>query len=300
MLEEQQLTSNTQEAWDYNPQQNEQVAQETADQLQPSIEPGQDPSQQLAATQSPEPVIPEAQYKSLQAGYTQTRQELMDLSRRNQQLTDMLIQRQQPTQQAEKPLNIWDSSEEEITARLNKDFKGTMRSMIQTEAELLADKKLAGVREDLVATQAILNEQRLNASISSLQHRYGAVPEYRQLMEKAVDYVTGPGAADARRNPAEALERQFKFEFYSAAERNPALMANVRQNVQAQNNQLEADKRMAAPMTTRSNVSQPPHQPLSNPQGQPTQSQIARQIATYGDDNFWNGGRQFNASFQEY
>jgi len=302
---EQQPTDSTQESWDYNPQQNPEQANEgTADQLpNQSIESGIDPASQLAQQQSQEQFVPESQYRSLQAGYTQSRQELAELQRRNQMLTDTLLSRQttqqQPLQQQQSQ-SIWDLPEEDLSGRLQKNFKGTLRELITAEAEALADKKLSGVREDLVATQAILNEQRLNATMNNLGSRYGNVPDYQNLLSKAVDYVTGAGINEARRDPAGALERQFKYELYSAAEQNPAILAAIRNDAQARNTQLEADKRMAAPMTTRSNVSQPAHQPLVQPNGVTNNAQIARQISTYGNDDFWQGGRQFNASFSEY
>lgn len=306
--ETQQPAQGTQESWDYSPPEHAQDG--TADQQLQSMDAqgqpqqGTDASQQLAQQQA-EAVIPEHQYKSLQSAFTTTRQELAELSRRNTELTDFILKQQgtqaQQQQAQVQPTSIWDRSEEEIATELKGNFKGTLRSMISAEAESLADKKLAPLREELAATQAIINSQKVDSTLAALGSKYGQSPVFQECMSKATDYILGEGREAARRDPAGSLERQFRFHFYEAAEKNPALLASIAQSNQAQAQQQDMTKRMAAPMTTRSNVAQPAHQPLMPPQPNQQNQALARQIAQHGNEDFWNAGQKpFNTVISDY
>lgn len=280
----------------------EQVQQQAA---QPGTATGTGDNTQQIAQGGAEQVITPEQYRALQSEYTQTRQFLATLTQNNSQLAQQMLTMQaqlQSQQQTVAPQqSMWDLENPALMEKLNTDPKGTLQTLIRAEAEKLANDMVNPIKADLTATQQIINTQRVDNTLSGLQAKYGNLPVYKSVMDRAVDYITGPGLAAAKANPAEALERQFRFELYSEVERNPQLLSQFQQAQQQFNQQVIAGKQMASPMTTSSNVQQSPHQPLQQPmqQGQLTPQQLARQISTFDEPQFMYGNKQFNAQFHE-
>jgi hypothetical protein len=252
--------------------------------------------QQAAAEQG----VTVEQYRSLQGDYTRTRQELASLTQRYNATLESMIRQQQSQQQVQKQPTIWDLDDAALTQKLNSAPASTLRQLIESVAEELADKKVSSIRSELTATQMVVNTQRVNEALSTLSTKYSHLPIYNEVLRRAVDYMTGPGLEQSKADPSGTLENMFRFELYKEVEKNPALFSQLQQANANYQQQVTTGKQMAAPMSTSSNVNQMPHQPMNgvNHQQQLSAQQVARQISTF-DEYEYQGQRPFQATFNE-
>lgn len=271
------------------------------EQVQPETVENQNENQQTAAQTAAEQFVSEQQYKELQGHSTRQGQQLADLSNKYNSLVEYVLSREpQQTQQTQTAQSPWDLPDQDFRSQLQNSPKEVLRSLIQSEANRLADDMLKPVKDELSATQRIINTQKVEQTLSDLKGTFGSLPNYDQVLNQAVDYLLGPGKAAANADPAGALATQFYAHVGRLMHTDPSILTKMQTQAVQQTQQQQAQKQMASPMTTSSNVTQNPHQMLQQSQQsqQVTNEQMARQISTYGEPEF-QSQRPMKAMFQE-